>query len=289
MGKFPPRPPSKKSKDNFWRLLPSESMTKGGRKRADFAVLNLRGRMRYGTDRRWCVADPQNPDAIVHHVWAEFAEKIIELDQKHPEVWRYTERKMILWVRPSRILDQLRCIFWARVYDTRVVNQKIKREDVLAGLLCGETWDEIIRDERNLAYLIRPIPRIEGAFESLMWRGLRHLLEWIERPRDFKTMTAEENRDFIKNVFEIIYECERRLHPPSRRGHKPEIRAREKLLGSTQLERPLLNVPRIEEEEGELVDEFDLEQLPDGGEIFGEGESGEGSDSGDGAHNESEK
>lgn len=248
-------------------------MAKKGRPQTDFSVLNYKGRLRYGTDRRWVVADPQNPEALIHHVWDEFAQKIEILDKEMPEVWRYTERKMHLWVRPSKMLDQLRCIFWARVYEGRALGLKVKREEILIGLIDDKVWSKLIDDQKNLAYLIRPIPRIEAAFESLMWRSLRHLQEWLDEPRDFKAMSPGDSRSFIQNVFEIMYECEKRIHSPTAANRRLVMKDRAELIKNIKADGAELNIHVSGDEE---ISRYDLDLLPEEREEDGDNRSDQG-------------
>lgn len=210
------------------------------------------------------MADPENSEALVHFVWNQFAARIKDLDERMPGIWRYTERKMVLWVRPTRVLDQLRCIFWARVYESRNLNIKIKKEEILVGFMKPDVWEELIKDDKNLAYLIRPIPRIEAAFEALMWRGLRHLLDWLDTPRDFQMMSGVEQRNFLSTVFRVVSECERRLHPVNKLA---EFRQDQRAKLVKELEAEGLKFHFTGEDTS--VEDYDLELLPNEDE-FGE-------------------
>lgn len=174
---------------------------------------------------------------------------------------------MVLWVRPTKLLDQLRCIFWARVYEARALNVPIQKTEILTGFVDSKTWDALIDNEKNLAYLVRPIPRIEAAFEALMWRALRHLLEWIDTPINFAQHSVQEQRSLLQTLMAVVNECEQRLHPPSQRDIATQRRVqRNILIEELKKEKAEFNVPQDEETR---LEQFDLDLLPDE-DIFGE-------------------
>ncbi len=231
-------------------------------------LFNLKDRLKYGPDRRWVVCNPQNPDALIFHVWPEFAEKLIDLDQRCPDIWKKSERKMQLWVKPTYLLDQLRCLFWANVYQARSLGIKVRRDEILAGFMGEDAWETIIKNDANLAYFVRPIPRINAAFEALMWRGYQKLTEIIEGPKDYAVLSPHGKRNYLVMIFSIMRECEHRLHRDVQRRETREVLRK-------QVEEEVLacgvSLNRVEPTAEDPFPGFEMKDLPDEME-FGESE-----------------
>lgn len=166
-------------------------------------------KFRVGEERRFAVCDKGNPDALIYQVWIEFAEKILELDQRMPEVWSFTEAKLERWVKPTQMLRQLRAVFWSHVYRNRQLQIPIRQEHILVGFLSHATFFEIIKVDANLAFLVRPPSRLESLFESLLYQGCKQLMDVIREPMEKKI--GKSKRNHIINILMIIRECERKL------------------------------------------------------------------------------
>lgn len=248
----------------------------GRKKLPPLRKFNLPGKLRYGTDRRWVICDPTNPDALIYMVWPELAESIVDLDRRMPEIWRLNERRMERWVKPTKLLDQLRCIFWSNVYDCRALNIKVKAIDVLTGFMNKDKWESIIHVDANLAYFIRPIPKVSAAYESLMWRCFKKLVDVVDIDFDFINAAVLDRANYMRTLFMVMRECNARMNHKSRWRSPLEQdayidRLKADLRGvdfNLNDERPGSGPPS--------VDQFDLEDLSE--DIFGDVEEGDDGD-----------
>lgn len=218
------------------------------------------------------VCDLENSDSVVHHVWNGLAEKILDLDRRHPEIWKMNDRKMDMWVKPTQLLEQLRCIFWSNIYECRALNIKVKKEDIIFGLMDDDFFKSITDVDANLAYFIRPIPRVEAAFEALLWRGLKRAIEVMDMGwEDLKSQPYNGRRNYLSMVFQVIKECENRLMRRSY-GQADINKSRRKLAKELSEEGSNLNVSTPGPLPQDLdVSGFDLSDIPDTG-VFEEEE-----------------
>lgn len=217
------------------------------------------------------IADKENPDALIYNVWSQLAAKIIDLSQRKPEVFSMSLRKLEQWVQPTRLLSQLRCIFWARVYEARELQIRVKKVEILVGFMNEDTWEKIIHSDANLAYFIRPIPRVESAYEMLIWRAIKNLSVMCEMPEGFLMRENNVRQNYLSTLFAVIRHCEARLGRRGAGAHKES--EREKLIQEIEGEGKKLNIS-VPPEDSSYLDEFDLDDLPPDEEEGGE--SGEG-------------
>lgn len=243
-----------------------------GRKKAAYAGFNLSGSLLYGPDRRWIVCEQKNPDALIYMVWSRLSDKILSLDMRHPEMWKMSERQIELWAKPSRLLEQLRCIFWARVYDCRALNIKITKQDLIVGLMDENTFESIVCEDAFLAYFIRPIPRVEAAFEALMWRGIKKLASILEEPLDFE-MTKTGQKNYLSNVFYIIQVCENRLrHTRAMTGDDQVRKLDLKILEEEVKQEGRKLSHAVPEKDPNYLKDFDISDLPEDNDLWDGGE-----------------
>lgn len=210
-------------------------------------------------------------------VWEEMGKAIIKLDKNYPKVWRLSEQQMLEWVMPNKTLCQLRSVFWSWVYECRMHNAPVRQTDVFGGMVSKRTWHRLLENEANLAYLVRPIPRVEAALEDLMWKGLRKIHEMMESPVDYQKMSAGDRRLQMSMVFAAVQEVERMLNPLENPINNRRQEYRKKFLADLEKKDPDFNIE--EPESPSVLDTFELEELPPES-IWIEGEE-DGSNPGD--------
>lgn len=207
------------------------------------------------------ICDKENPDALIYYVWPKLAECILRLDERLPKVWSLSDRRMYEWVKPTRLFDQMRCVFWSQVYDARAFNRKLTRKDIVWGLMSEECYDNLIANDGNLAYLVRPILRIEAAFEDLIWRCVRNLSEMCKMPRDFMLEENEYRKNYLSTLFSVMHQCEVRLGRKSRKLHREQAFHEITEEMQQQSDAKLNALKRPDSGEMENFADFDLQDL----------------------------
>ncbi len=232
---------------------------------------------RTGEERRWTICDKGNPDALIHHVWPEFRDRILALDEKYPDLWSFTESRLVKWVEPTQMLRQLRAVFWSHVYRSRTLSMPIREKTLLVGFLDRANFLDLISVDANLAFLLMPPSRVEALFESILYQGLQQMKEVVSEPLANKNGRAK--RDHLLNIILTLRECERRLARDQTYLLRERATLRNKMIdelkkdGAVLNERPPDPLPPPEEEADEFdYSDYDLEE----GEVHGASRSDSG-------------
>lgn len=139
--------------------------------------------MKVQQELRWLIADPTNPRALCHRVWPALQAGIFELDKEFPESWNLTENELQKLVKPRTLLRLLRLSLQYHIYNANLESRnKIFAKDVCTGFMGEDNWSIVCKDLSAVAYIIRPVPKLEAALEDTIMSGMNRLNDIIRLP-----------------------------------------------------------------------------------------------------------
>jgi hypothetical protein len=135
-------------------------------------------------ESEFVIYDEKNPRSVINLVWKEFAAKLRARSIGMERYFQMGERQLRRLVKPELNLQLLRMRFWTEYDLAQVHDRKIRRADLLRGICSDEAFENHVRDDGSIAYLLTPPPRYLSRLEVMMNIGLDELADILTLPNE---------------------------------------------------------------------------------------------------------